>query len=131
MTDPSCPFCSLPPARVIDREGPVLAFRDAFPVSPGHTLVVPARHVPSFRDLTPDEVSAAFRLLQRQAAALSAADSTITGFNVGANDGPDAGQTVFHCHIHLIPRRHGDHPSPRGGVRAVIPGRADYPSPHP
>jgi diadenosine tetraphosphate (Ap4A) HIT family hydrolase len=129
MMESNCPFCALPPDRVVDREGPVLAFRDAFPVAPGHTLVIPARHVPSFRDLAPDEASAAFRLLQRQAAALSAADPAITGFNVGANDGPDAGQTVFHCHIHLIPRRHGDHPHPRGGVRAVIPGRADYPSP--
>ncbi len=125
----SCPFCALPPTRVIDREGPVLAFLDGYPVSPGHTLLVPARHVASFRDLAPDEWAAVHVLLLRRADALRAADPTITGFNVGVNDGPDAGQTIFHCHVHLIPRRRGDHPHPRGGVRAVIPALADYPAP--
>jgi diadenosine tetraphosphate (Ap4A) HIT family hydrolase len=125
----SCLFCTLPPARVVDREGPVLAFLDGYPVSPGHTLLVPARHVASFRDLTPSEWAAVHVLLLRRAAALRAADPSITGFNVGINDGSDAGQTIFHCHVHLIPRRPGDHPHPRGGVRAVIPALADYPSP--
>ena len=107
----------------------MLAIRDGFPVSPGHTLVIPRRHVASFRDLTPGEWTAALRLVQRLAADIQRDDPTVTGFNFGINDGPDAGQSVFHVHLHLIPRRHGDHPHPRGGVRAVIPHLADYPSP--
>lgn len=127
--NPPCPFCALPPGRILAEDGPCLAFRDGFPVSAGHTLVIPRRHVASFRDLTPAEWAAAHRLAQKLAADLQAADPAITGFNFGANDGETAGQSVFHCHLHLIPRRAGDHPAPRGGIRAVIPGRADYPPP--
>ena len=123
---PSCPFCELPPARILARDGPCLAFRDGFPVSAGHTLIIPVRHVSSFRDLTPEEWTAALRLAQKLAAELQAADSAITGFNFGANDGETAGQSVFHCHLHLIPRRAGDHPAPKGGIRGVIPGKARY-----
>ena len=123
----TCLFCNLPPSRVIDSEGPLFAILDAFPVTPGHTLLIPYRHSPDFFALTPEEWSAALVLARRRADALRAADPTITGFNFGINAGPDAGQTVFHTHLHLIPRRHGDHPSPRGGVRAVIPSRAAYP----
>ena len=125
--NPPCLFCELPPERVIAADGPCFAFRDGFPVAPGHTLIVPRRHVASFRDLAPDEWAAAHRLAQKIAADLLAADPTIAGFNFGANDGAAAGQSIFHCHLHLIPRRIGDHPSPRGGIRGVIPGRADYP----
>ena len=125
-----CIFCQLPAKRILAEDGPCLAFRDAFPVSEGHTLIIPRRHVASFRDLTPDEWTAAHRLAQTIAADLQAADTTITGFNFGANDGATAGQSIFHCHLHLIPRRAGDHPAPRGGIRGVIPGRADYPCPH-
>lgn len=123
----TCPFCSLSPSRIIDSEGPLLAFLDAYPVSPGHTLIIPQRHVATFFDLTPDEWSAALVLARRRASALRAADPSITGFNFGINAGSDAGQTIFHAHLHLIPRRPGDHPFPRGGVRAVIPSRASYP----
>jgi ATP adenylyltransferase len=127
----SCPFCQLPAERILAADGPCIAFRDGFPVADGHTLVIPRRHVASFRDLTPDEWAAAHRLAIRLAADLQAADPTIAGFNFGANDGAAAGQTIFHCHLHLIPRRNGDHPAPRGGIRAVIPGKADYPQPSP
>ena len=74
----------------------------------------------------PDEWAAAHRLAQKLADDLQAADPAITGFNFGANDGLDAGQSVFHCHLHLIPRRAGDHPAPRGGIRGVIPHKAHY-----
>ena len=124
-----CPFCHLPAERILAADGPCLAFRDGFPVSAGHTLVIPRRHVPSFRELTPEEWAAAHRLAKKLADDLQAADPTIVGFNFGANDGEAAGQSVFHCHLHLIPRRAGDHPAPRGGIRGVIPGRADYPRP--
>ena len=121
-----CPFCNLPAARIVAADGPCVAFRDGFPVSAGHTLIVPRRHVASFRDLTPDEWAAAHRLATTLAAELQAADPSIAGFNFGANDGETAGQSVFHCHLHLIPRRAGDHPAPRGGIRGVIPGKAHY-----
>jgi len=123
----SCPFCDLPTERIIATDGPCIAFRDGFPVSNGHTLIIPKRHAPSFRDLTPEEVAATHRLAGKLAKELLAEDPSITGFNFGANDGTDAGQSVFHCHFHLIPRRTGDHPSPRGGIRGVIPGKAHYP----
>ena len=124
--NPSCPFCNLPPERILAADGPCVAFRDGFPVSAGHTLIIPRRHVASFRDLTPDEWAAAHRLATTLAAELQAADPSIAGFNFGANDGETAGQSVFHCHLHLIPRRAGDHPAPRGGIRGVIPCKAHY-----
>ena len=99
---------------------------DRFPVTPGHRLVIPRRHVADYFDLGTPEASACQRLLAVSRDALLAADPTIEGFNVGINCGEPAGQTVMHCHIHLIPRRRGDHPNPRGGVRAVIQGKADY-----
>jgi len=125
-----CPFCDLADERILATDGPCIAFRDGFPVSDGHTLIIPRRHVASFRNLTPEEIAAIHRLAGKLADELQSEDSSITGFNFGANDGTDAGQSVFHCHFHLIPRRTGDHPSPRGGIRGVIPGRADYPCPH-
>ncbi|MDR0993315.1 MAG: HIT family protein [Verrucomicrobiota bacterium] len=121
-----CPFCALPAERVVEEEGPCLAFRDAFPVTEGHMLIIPRRHTPSFRELTVEEWAAAHRLARRLAVKLQEADATISGFSFGANDGASAGQTVFHCHLHLIPRREGDHPAPRGGIRAVIPHKAHY-----
>ena len=123
---PPCPFCSLRDSRIVAEDGPCIAFRDGFPVSPGHTLIIPRRHVASFRDLSPGEWDAMHRLARRLAADLLESDPGIRGFNFGINDGACAGQSVFHCHAHLIPRRDGDHPHPRGGVRAVIPGMADY-----
>ena len=120
-----CPFCTLPPERVKVRDGFALAFRDAFPVSPGHTLVIPVRHVASFFDITPSERAAMFGMLE---AAKQRLDSEFgpAGYNIGINDGAAAGQTVGHLHIHLIPRYAGDQPDPRGGVRWVIPEKADY-----
>lgn len=119
----SCPFCRLAPAEIVDSDGPCLAVRDAHPASPGHTLIMPRRHVASFRDLTPEEWSAMARLARRLAAALQAEDPSIAGFNYGTNDGPAAGQTIPHCHFHLIPRRPGDVPNPRGGIRKAVSAR--------
>ena len=127
MTDTPCLFCTLPADRLIAATPLLVAIRDGYPVSPGHTLVIPRRHVASFRDLTPDEWADAHLLIRRLSADLQTSDPTITGFNLGINDGSDAGQSIFHCHIHLIPRRPGDHPSPRGGVRGVLPHRQNYP----
>lgn len=102
-----------------------IVIRDAYPVSPGHTLVVPARHVASFFDTTPGERTAMLDLLDAAKRQLQV-EFDPAGYNIGVNDGAAAGQTVGHLHIHLIPRYPGDQPDPRGGVRWVIPERADY-----
>ena len=121
-----CIFCNLEPSRIEDRNEFFVAIKDLYPVTEGHTLIIPNRHVESFFELTRDEEIAMLDMLNSQRQELSQLDTTITGFNVGINDGEDAGQTIMHCHIHLIPRRKGDMESPRGGVRGVIPGKQSY-----
>ncbi len=121
-----CVFCSIDDAEVVARNAHAFAIRDRFPVSPGHTLVIPFRHVEQYFQLSDEEMAACNALLKAEHAALLADDSGIAGFNVGINIGKAAGQTVFHCHVHLIPRRAGDAKNPRGGVRGVIPGKGDY-----
>ena len=121
----TCPFCTLPADRLIDHNELAFVIRDAYPVSPGHTLIIPKRHVGSFFELTPVEASAMHEMLVAAKAALDqlhAPDS----YNIGINDGPDAGQTVPHVHIHLIPRYRGDAKDPRGGVRWLLADKADY-----
>ena len=125
--DEGCPFCE----KVESGEGLVLAndwgiaFPDAFPLTEGHTLVVPRRHVARSEDLEPEEWTGLFELV-RQAAAGGASAPGVEGVNVGFNSGEVAGQTVFHAHVHVIPRRPGDVEDPRGGVRGLIPDKADY-----
>ena len=120
-----CPFCSLPPDRIVLRNASGVLVRDAFPVSPGHCLVIPHRHVASFFDLPDAERSDLLILLDQAKQGLDALHQP-DGYNIGVNDGAAAGQTVPHLHIHLIPRYHGDLPDPRGGVRWVIPEKAPY-----
>jgi diadenosine tetraphosphate (Ap4A) HIT family hydrolase len=91
-----------------------------------HTLVIPRRHAPTFFDLFEPERRAINLLLDRVRADILAADNSAQGFNIGINCGEVAGQTVSHCHVHLIPRRHGDVAEPRGGIRGMIPGKASY-----
>ena len=102
-----------------------MVVRDAFPVSPGHTLVIPLRHVGSFLELGDDERTALLALLDEAKGQLDA-EFQPAGYNVGINDGAAAGQTVSHLHIHLIPRYAGDQADPRGGVRWIFPDKADY-----
>ncbi|WP_082519554.1 HIT family protein [Variovorax sp. Root411] len=128
MTKKPCPFCTLPSTRVLGQNEHAVWIRDGFPVSPGHSLVIPKRHVGSFFEITPAERAALLELLD-QAKAAAQAEFRPDGFNIGINDGPAAGQTVPHLHVHLIPRFQGDQTDPRGGVRWVIPDRADYWSP--
>jgi diadenosine tetraphosphate (Ap4A) HIT family hydrolase len=109
----------------INENASAFALRDLYPVSKGHTLIVPKRAVASFFELTEQEIVDCWRLLEREKKKLKD-ELSPDGFNVGINDGAAAGQTVFHAHMHLIPRYRGDCPNPRGGVRAVIPGKADY-----
>jgi diadenosine tetraphosphate (Ap4A) HIT family hydrolase len=121
----ACPFCALPQARLLFRNDSSIAFRDAYPVTPGHTLVIPRRHVSSFFDTTPEERTSMLELLEAAKQQIQS-EFDPAGYNIGINDGAAAGQTVGHLHIHLIPRYPGDQPDPRGGIRWVIPEKADY-----
>jgi diadenosine tetraphosphate (Ap4A) HIT family hydrolase len=124
-----CPFCDPPPeSRVVLHEDElVVAFFDSYPVSVGHALIVPRRHVSSFFDATPEEqraLAAAVPHVQRVLHEKMAPKPD--AYNVGWNDGAAAGQTVMHLHLHVIPRYEGDVPDPRGGIRWVIPEHAAY-----
>ncbi|MCM2310066.1 MAG: HIT family protein [Steroidobacteraceae bacterium] len=120
-----CPFCILPRDRVLHERETAFAIRDGFPVSPGHTLIIPRRHVASFFEATDTERADLMSLLT---AARDELDREFrpAGYNIGINDGAAAGQTVSHLHIHLIPRYVGDRDDPRGGVRWVLPDKAAY-----
>lgn len=122
-----CRFCSIAgDEHQVTRFGFVVTFLDAYPVSAGHTLIIPERHVVDVFEMWPDEIEDMWVAARITASTLRSGDPTITGFNVGFNAGDDAGQTVMHAHLHVIPRRHGDTPEPRGGVRGVIPARMAY-----
>ena len=120
-----CAFCTLPQERLIATNESGVVIRDAYPISPGHTLVIPKRHVGSFFELRKDERDALMELLT---AARNDLDTEYLpdAYNIGINDGAAAGQTVAHLHIHLIPRFNGDQPDPRGGVRWIFPDKARY-----
>jgi diadenosine tetraphosphate (Ap4A) HIT family hydrolase len=120
-----CAFCNLSPERVIDENATAIAIRDGYPVSPGHTFLIPKRHTGSFFVLPEQERSDILALLDRAKLVLDR-EFKPQGFNIGINDGAAAGQTVPHLHVHLIPRFDGDLPDPRGGVRWVIPEKAKY-----
>ena len=121
-----CLFCEIPPERIIAENDLSYAIRDGFPVTPLHTLVIPKRHAVNYFDLTEAEVLACNSLIQQLRNSMLKEDSSIDGFNIGMNAGEMAGQTIFHCHIHLIPRRRGDVENPRGGIRHLIPGKGFY-----
>jgi diadenosine tetraphosphate (Ap4A) HIT family hydrolase len=125
--DNRCVFCAATENREIILENHyVFAILDAFPVSEGHTLIIPRRHIPDYFEMTEEEQKGANELLRIRRDQLLESDPSIKGFNVGVNCGKEAGQTIFHAHIHLIPRRSGDTPSPKGGVRGVIPDKMSY-----
>ena len=124
MTD--CIFCNIPDERIIDENDRAYVIKDGFPVTDGHSLIIPKRHVAEYFELSSYEITAIHELLVSTKEQLQSSDDAISGFNIGMNNGEDAGQTIFHCHIHLIPRRSGDVENPRGGVRGVIPGKQSY-----
>lgn len=124
-----CLFCDIRTndlKRIVAENELAYAIRDGFPVTEGHTLVIPKRHVLDFFGLTEPELLDMNRLLHSEKAVLSKLHPEIRGFNIGANCGEIAGQSVWHCHIHLIPRRKGDVERPKGGVRHVIPNKGYY-----
>lgn len=120
-----CPFCNLRSEQLIAANPLAAVVRDAFPLSPGHCLVVPRRHVASFFDCTAEERAAMMALLDAAKAVLDR-EHRPAAYNLGLNDGAVAGQTVMHVHLHLIPRYTGDAVDPRGGVRWIFPERAAY-----
>jgi ATP adenylyltransferase len=122
----SCTFCNLESRSIKANNLLAIAFEDRYPVTKGHTLVTPRRHVESFFELASGEHKACLNLLEDMKADIVERDPKVSGFNVGINEGKDAGQTILHCHIHLIPRRKGDVDDPRGGIRHVIPARGHY-----
>ena len=122
----NCLFCDIPENRVIAENEVAFVIRDGFPVTELHTLVIPKRHVSSYFDLKDYEKAGCDHLLEKIRNQISNSDSSVSGFNIGINVGESAGQTIYHCHIHLIPRRNGDMEEPRGGVRGVIPSKQKY-----
>ena len=126
MSDPNhpCLFCT--PRGVTRQNALAYCARDTYPVSPGHRLIIPFRHCPDFFDLTAEEMAACMDLLVSARKDLDA-ECQPDGYNVGVNVGPAGGQSVLHVHVHLIPRYAGDHPRPQGGIRQIIPWKADYP----
>ena len=136
MTDaslPPSPFLALPSTAHVARNELAFAIRDGYPVSPGHTLVIPFRHIATWFDATREEHTAILALVEEIKRQLdrgvSHPDGTVRipdGYNVGFNAGDAAGQTVMHLHVHVIPRYRGDMDDPRGGVRHVIPSKGNY-----
>ena len=121
----TCPFCVLDESRIIAQNDLVIAFYDGFPVNPGHTLIIPRRHVANYFDLTDQEKTELWSMADY---CKNIIDSRFSpdGYNIGINIGAAAGQSVPHVHLHLIPRFTGDTPNPRGGVRGVIPSKQNY-----
>jgi diadenosine tetraphosphate (Ap4A) HIT family hydrolase len=146
----TCPFCTLGPTNIIASNTHAHAVFDGYPVTPGHTLIIPKRHIASLFEATREEREALFDLLDEAQRYLIEANPSLSpftkggektcpdssagreekiipdGFNIGINDGAAAGQTVMHLHIHLIPRYAGDTEDPRGGVRWIMPEKAPY-----
>ena len=116
----------MPEERIFAFNSIAFAVRDKYPVTALHTLIIAKRHAPTFFDLFEPERRAINQLLDKVRAEIVRKDASVSGFNIGINNGDTAGQTVDHAHVHLIPRRQGDVKDPRGGVRGVIPGKATY-----
>ena len=121
----NCPFCSLPADRIILESELVAGFWDGYPISPGHALIVPRRHAETWFDLSAEEQAAMTAVINEVRACIEEEHSP-DAYNIGVNSGPAAGQTVPHVHVHVIPRYEGDVDDPRGGVRCVVPAKANY-----
>ena len=122
----NCIFCNLPPQRIVHEYKYFYVIRDAFPVTQLHSLIITKRHVVSYFQCSKAELEEIPIILDTQKTELKYLDNEITGYNIGMNIGKDAGQSIFHCHIHIIPRREYDTPNPRGGIRGVIPEKQNY-----
>ena len=122
-----CIFYSKKKYKIIKTINFFFIIRDtSYPVTEHHTLIITNRHVENYFDLNKDEIFELDEIIKQQKKELLDIDKSISGFNIGTNIGKDAGQSIMHCHIHLIPRRKGDVEDPRGGVRGVIPSKQKY-----
>ena len=128
MRDPNnpCLFCNIKESGPADENTFAYASYDTYPVSELHCLIIPKRHVKDYFELTKDEVIACNELIKKIKEKILLKDSSVKGFNIGSNVGKIAGQSILHCHIHLIPRREGDVENPQGGIRSVIPLKQHY-----
>jgi len=126
VREEGCLFCEIQKERILDEDNLFYVIRDGFPVTDLHTLVIPKRHVETYFDLYQPELNSCNRMIQKFKQQIEKEDVSVKGFNIGINNGEVSGQTIFHCHVHLIPRREGDVKNPRGGVRGVIPNKQGY-----
>jgi len=126
MEKNNCIFCNKEKLNIIYEDDIFFVIRDSFPVTKDHTLIILNNHDKAYFDLRDKDILQLNNILKFQKESLMQNDNTITGFNIGINQGESAGQTVMHLHIHLIPRRKGDIEDPRGGVRGVIPSKQKY-----
>ena len=128
MKDPNnpCIFCKIRKEELQFENQLAYSSIDSYPVSEFHSLIVPKRHVETYFELTNDEIQACNELILKTTKKILKQDSSVKGFNIGTNAGKVAGQSIMHCHIHLIPRREGDVENPQGGVRSVIPKKQHY-----
>ena len=128
MRDPNdpCLFCDIKESGLADENTLAYASYDTYPVSKLHCLIIPKRHVKDYFELTNNEVIACNELIKKIKKEILLKDALVRGFNIGTNIGKTAGQSVLHCHIHLIPRRKRDVENPQGGIRSVIPSKQHY-----
>ena len=128
MRDPNnpCLFCNPKASGIAHENDLAYASYDTYPVSEQHCLIIPKRHVADYFQLSDDEVVACYNLIKIIKKEVLNKDESVQGFNIGTNAGKLAGQSIMHCHIHLIPRREGDVDNPQGGVRSVIPKKQHY-----
>ena len=128
MRDPNnpCLFCNVPSSDYVFENNLAFSTFDSYPVSKYHALIIPKRHVENYFDMSEEEVSSCNKLIKKMRNKIQELDPTVDGFNIGTNSGKIAGQSIMHCHIHLIPRRKNDVDNPQGGVRGVIPSKQHY-----
>jgi diadenosine tetraphosphate (Ap4A) HIT family hydrolase len=128
MKDPNnpCLFCNTEESGLVKENNLAYVSYDSYPVSEGHCLIIPKRHVKDYFDLSNEEIIACNDLIKEIKNEIIGRDSLVKGFNIGSNAGKISGQSILHCHIHLIPRRAGDVENPQGGVRSVIPSKQHY-----
>ena len=128
MRDPNnpCLFCNVRESGCIHENDLAYASYDSYPVSEHHCLIIPKRHIKDYFELSKDELMACDKLIKIVKDEILAKDQSVKGFNLGTNIGKVSGQSILHCHFHLIPRREGDVENPQGGVRSVIPNKQHY-----
>ena len=128
MKDPNnpCLFCNSEKSGCAHENELAYASYDTYPVSEYHCLIIPKRHIKDYFDLSNEELIACNKLIQILKKEITNKDSSVKGFNLGTNIGKVSGQSILHCHFHLIPRREGDVENPQGGVRSVIPKKQHY-----